>query len=62
MTTNFQKKIKNSIVALGVALLVGVDILILGIYYAVEGAKNNLSIQRVVSMEDPRTIEGVSIL
>ena len=45
--------------ALGVAVLVAVDVIILLIYTAVEGSKDGLSAGRFSSKENSKTIEGV---
>lgn len=45
--------------ALGVAVLVAVDVLILLIYTAVEGSRNALDADRFSSKENPMTVEGV---
>ena len=46
--------------ALSVLLLVVIDLIILSTYTAVEGARGNLSAQRVTNRENPEDITGVS--
>ena len=45
--------------AVGVLLLVLIDLIILIIYTAVEGARGNLSAQRVPNRENPEDISQV---
>ena len=45
--------------ALGVLIFVVIDLIILITYTAVEGARGNLSAQRVPNRESPEDISGV---
>ena len=45
--------------ALGVMLLVAIDLIILIIYTGVEGSRGNLSAQRVPNRENPEDVSGV---
>ena len=51
--------IKDWMLALGVLLLVVIDLIVLITYTAVEGARGNLSAQRVTNRENPEDIIGV---
>ena len=51
--------IKDWMLALGVLLLVVIDLIVLITYTAVEGARGNLSTQRVTNRENPEDIIGV---
>ena len=44
---------------LGVASLVAIDLIILTMYTAVEGARENFELLLVEHREQPRTVEGV---
>ena len=48
--------------ALGVMLLVAIDLIILTIYTGVEGTRGNLSAQRVPNRENPEDVSGVNLL
>ena len=52
--------IHDWMLALIVLSLVGIDILILGIFMAIEGAKGRLGAVTVQDRENPMSIEGVS--
>ena len=52
--------IKDWMLALGVLLLVVIDLIVLITYTAVEGARGNLSAKRVPNRENPEDMVGVS--
>ena len=51
---------KDSVLILGVALLVAIDVIILVVYTIVEGIGGNLAAHQAVHMEKPIKTEGVS--
>jgi len=51
--------LKDWKLALGVLILVLIDLTILLVYTVVEGAHGNLKAIRVPSRENPRVVEGV---
>ena len=54
--------IKDWMLALAVLLLCVVDLIILVVYTAVEGARGNLEAKRVINKENPMEIRGVSLI
>ena len=54
--------VSNWMLALCVLLLVIIDLIILITYTAVEGARGNLSAQRVPNRENSRDVSGVIII
>ena len=57
--TNDLQTISNWMLAVGVLLLVVIDLIILITYTAVEGARGNLSALRVLNRENPEDVSGV---
>lgn len=51
--------ISNWMLALGVLVMVRIDLIILITYTAVEGTRGNLSAQRVPNRENPEDVSGV---
>ena len=54
--------IKDWMLALAVLLLCVVDLIILVVYTAVEGATGNLEAKRVINTENPMEVRGVSLI
>lgn len=50
---------KDSVLILGMAVLVAIDVIILVVYTIVEGLNDNLTAIQVEHMEKPIEIEGV---
>ena len=51
--------LKDAQLALGVLMLVLVDLIILLVYTIMEGVQGNLTATRVPNRENPRVVEGV---
>ena len=59
---NIMQTVSNWMLALCVLLLVIIDLIILITYTGVEGARGNLSAQRVPNRENSRDVSGVIII